>query len=80
MARFIGLLPESAIVLDAGFGAGESFIPYFLSRGLNEADVILGSRFLCQFQLEFDLPASTVTFIPRAFPCLDERTPRQVYG
>jgi len=32
--RFIELLPENASILDAGCGAGEPFIPYFLSLGL----------------------------------------------
>lgn len=31
--RFLGLLPTSSSILDAGCGAGEPFIPYFLSHG-----------------------------------------------
>ncbi|MGI9265568.1 MAG: class I SAM-dependent methyltransferase [Gammaproteobacteria bacterium] len=33
--RFIARLPENASILDVGCGAGEPFIPYFLSRGLS---------------------------------------------
>ncbi len=34
---------------------------------VDEADMILGSRFLCQFQVEFNLADSKMTFMPREF-------------
>ncbi len=33
--HFLELLPEGASILDVGCGAGEPFIPYFLSRGVD---------------------------------------------